>query len=399
MQRRPLSLLVAGEIAFTVVLSVSAALLLRSFWKVQRVPLGFVPDRVLTTYLRTNFYGPEGRAFRQDVLTGVSSLPGVRNAAVSSCIPAKNAPVATLIFDDRPNNPNSLPAVQGCWTSADWFKTLGSRLLQGRSFTPSDTADASPVAIINQEAAQKFWPGENAIGRRLIVNYTGPGRRDVASPKMREIVGIVEDIKQGVLDQPTMPSVYMPYVQDETYHVFAGMRLFARGNGNPLALANSIRRKIWSIRANQPVDSILTMNGILDQSLASRRYSLLLLEAFALLALFLCMLGIYGVASYAALQRTREFGVRFALGATKANVLRTVLRQGLTLTAVGVCLGVALAFGATRLLQQLLFEVSPVDAASFAAAVTLLATVSICACVIPARRAAKVDPMVALRYE
>ncbi len=186
MQNKPLSLLVVTEIAFAVVLSVGAALLLRSFWKVEKVELGFAPDHVLTAALRTNFYGPEGRTFWQGVLDGVSTLPGVRGAAVSSCVPATKTAVATLVFDNRLNDPDHVPAVQGCWGSQDFFKTVGSRLLQGRFFTVSDGAGEPPVVIINRQAARKYWPGENPIGKHILVNYTGPGRRDIAAPRMRE---------------------------------------------------------------------------------------------------------------------------------------------------------------------------------------------------------------------
>src|SRR4029077_5313528 len=177
------------------------------------------------------------------------------------------------------------------------------------------------------------------------------------------------------------------------------MTLLVRTTGDPLTFTNSIRSKIWSIRADQPVDNILALNDVVDRSLASRRYSLFLLEGFSVLALSLSVLGVYGLASYAALQRTREFGLRIALGASRANIRTDVLQEGLRLTAVGGCAGLVFALGSTRFLQQLLFGVSPWDTGSFVVVTFLLAVVSGCACLIPARRAAKVDPMVALRYE
>jgi putative ABC transport system permease protein len=397
--RRSFSLLVIAEIACAVVLTVCAGLLLRSFWRVQQVNPGFQPDYMLKVYLRTNFYGPEGRSFWKGVLDGVSTLPDVRLAALADCTPGSRAAIATLVFDDRANDPNHAPPAQGCWMSPDFFRTSGTPLMRGRSFSEHDDADSPAVVIINAEAARLYWPGENPVGRRIGVNYTGPGRRSGAAPRMREIVGVVGSIKHGPLDGPTTPAVYMPYLQDETNHDMASMSLFIRSAGNSQALVDSVRGRIHAVSPSQPVQDVWTMRDIMERSLAPRRYSLFLLAAFATLAVLLAAIGIYGVVSYTTSLRTREFGVRIALGATGSSLILHVVRQGLVLTATGALVGAGVAVLVTRALSQLLFQVSPLDVITFTAAVLLLALISVGACLLPAWRASRTDPMVALRCE
>ena len=398
-QRRSFAWLVIAEIACSVVLSVCAGLLLRSFWRVEHVEPGFQPEQMLTTYLRTNYYTPEGRPFWRDVLAGVSALPGVDSAAFADCTPGKGAATATLLFSDRANDPDHAPPTQGCWISGDFFKTSGTPLLRGRFFAENDDADSPPVVIVNAEAARQYWPGENPIGRRIGVNYTGPGRVGKGAPRMREVVGVVGAIKQGGLDSATKPAVYMPYLQDETSHDMATMSLFVRSSVHAPALAASVRARIHAVRPNQPVEDLEPMTDLLAQSLATRRYSLSLLGAFAGLAVLLSALGIYGVVSYTTQHRTREFGVRIALGATRGSVMSHVFRQGLALTATGAVLGAGGALWATQTLSHILFEVSPLDPVSFVCAVALLVFISTFACLLPAWRASRLDPMQALRME
>jgi predicted permease len=397
--RRSFAWLVIAEIASSVVLSVCAGLLLHSFWRVEHVDPGFQPEQMLTTYLRTNYYTPEGRPFWRDVLTGVSALPGVNSVALADCTPGKGASTATLVFSDRANDPDHAPPTQGCWISADFFKTSGTPLLHGRFFAGNDDADSLPVVIVNAEAARQYWPRENPIGKRIGVNYTGAGRVSKGAPRMREVVGVVGAIKQGALDSATKPAVYMPYLQDETSHDMATMSLFVRSTANPAALADSVRARIHAVRPNQPVQNLQPMTDLIANSLAPRRYGLSLLGAFAALAVLLSALGIYGVVSYATQQRTREFGVRIALGATRGSVMSDVFRQGLALTASGAVLGAGGALWATQTLSHILFQVSPLDPVSFAFAIALLALISICACLLPAWRASRLDPMQALRTE
>src|SRR5215470_15590 len=399
-QRRPFSALIVAEIACAVVLTVCAGLLVRSLMRVQSVDLGFEPGKVLSAYLRTTYFGPEGYSFWRSVLSGVASLPGANSAAVSDCMPGAHAMGAALTFDDRPNDPAHAPSAEGCWISADFFRTLGASLVRGRYFSDHDDQSAQPVVIINAEAARRFFPGQDPIGKRITVNYLALGSRNNRPPPPREIVGVVANVRQRALDQPSEPAIYMPYTQDDTTHVLASMNLFVRtAGGDPGLLANSMRGKIQSLYPNQPIERITVMREVVSRTLAQRTYSVGLMTAFASLALLLCALGIYGVVSYVTLQRTREFGIRMALGASRQDVLRNVLRQGGSLVAIGIVLGVGISLLATRALSQLLFETTPVDPGIFFSAVLLLGAIGVLACLLPGIRASQLDPRVALNTE
>ncbi|HEX6773262.1 MAG TPA: ABC transporter permease [Acidobacteriaceae bacterium] len=396
---RAFSGLIVAELACAMLFLVCAGLLLHSYWRISHVELGFEPDHMLTTYLRTNYYAPEGRVFWRDVLEDIASLPGVRAAAVADCTPGANAAIATLLFENRANDPNHAAPAQGCWASSDFFRVSGTPLLRGRFFRSSDKAESAPVVIINEEAARRYWPRQDPLGKRIAVNYTGPGRVGNSTPRMREIVGVVQGMKQGALEQPIAPAVYMPYLQDETNHDLASMSLFVRSDGATLHLQNSIRTRIHALRPDQPVNEIIAMQDLISHMLAPRRYSLSLLGAFAALALLLSAVGIYGTVSYTTLERRHEFGIRIALGATRRNVMAVVLRHGLMLATAGISAGVLAAIMITRVLAQLLFEISPLDAASFFLSFVLLGAISLVACIIPAMRVAYLDPVRALRSE
>jgi predicted permease len=397
-QRRPFSALIVAEIACAVVLTICAGLLVRSFVRVRSVDLGFQPAKVLTGYLRTNHFGPEGYQFWSSVLGEVAAVPGATAAAAWDCMPPNRVNAATIIFSDRPNDPSHAPASEGCWISPDFFRTVGSSLLRGRFFTDRDNDTAQPVAIINVKAAQQFFPGENPVGKRIGVNYVALGTLN--APRMREIVGIVSNLRQRGLEAPSEPGVYLPYLQDETHHVLASMNLFVRSSSNdPGLLGSSVRSKIQSMYPNQPVERVTVMQDVVSHSLAQRTYSVGLMSAFAGLALLLCALGIYGVVSYVTLQRTREFGIRMALGATRQDVLRNVLQQGGSLVAAGVFLGLGLSLLTTRALAQLLFETAPFDPAILASSVLMLGLIGVLASLLPGVRAARLDPRAALNTE
>jgi predicted permease len=409
-RRSALSALVVAEIACSLVLTVSVGLLLHSFWRVMHVNPGFQAQSLLRVYLRSESppndpdgirqYAVKNVPFWQSVLTEASSLPGVRSVALTDWRPGRDAATATLTLEDRPNDPVHLPIVEGSWVSANFFQTVGDPVIAGRAFTEHDNADAPPVAVINSEAARQFWPGENPIGKRIGVNYTGAGRRTSGEvPRLREIIGVVGSIKHGSLDGRTAPAVYLPYVQDETYHDMSAMNLLVRTDGTPTGLTNNLRDRIHRIRPNEPIQEISSVQEMLATSVAPRRYTLFLIGAFAFLGLLLATIGIYGVMSYTTSQRTREFGIRIALGATPGRVISGVLHQGFVLVAAGSLLGVGAALALTRTLSSLLFEISPLDVMSFTAGVALLGIVALCGCVIPAWRASRVDPMDALRTE
>jgi predicted permease len=402
-RRSSVSALVVAEIACSLVLTVSVGLLLHSFWRVMHVNPGFQAESLLRVYLRSESppndpdgirqYAAKNVPFWQNILTEASSLPGVRSVALTDWRPGRDAAKATITLEDRPNDPAHLPIVDGSWVSANFFQTVGDPVIAGRAFTEHDN-------IINTEAARQFWPGENPIGKRIGINYTGPGRRtsnDV--PRVREIVGVVGNIKHGSLDGPTAPAVYLPYLQDETYHDMSAMNLLVRSEGNSIGLRTGLRHCIHRIRPNEPVQEISSVEEMLATSVAPRRYTLFFVGAFAALGLLLATIGIYGVISYTTSQRTREFGIRIALGATRGRVISGVLHEGFVLVAAGSLLGVAAALALTRTLSSLLFEISPLDVTSFTAGVAVLGFVALCACVIPAWRASRVDPMDALRTE
>jgi predicted permease len=391
-------LLLVSEISLAVVLSVAAGLLLRSFQQAEHVDPGFRPDHVLATYLRNND-SRAGRLFFPELVERTSQLPGVSAAALGKCMPGVYAPSATLVFSDRPNDPLNVPTVEACWISSDFFNAIGARLVNGRFFTVHDDANAPAVVIVNQALAESYWPGQNPIGMQIGVDYVGAGRNVTDAPRFREVVGIVANVKQKGLDLPVEPALYTPYLQDETNHAFAGFNLFIRTVGPATSLAGTVRELVHSLRTEQPIDVMQTMNDALFRALAPRRLSLLLVGSFAGLALLLSAIGIFGMIAYAVSQRTHEFGLRMALGAQRQDVLQLVLGDGFKIVATGVFVGIAASFGLTRFMRSLLYAVGPNDPLTFAVIAVLFALVALAACYMPARRAAHVDPMVALRYE
>jgi predicted permease len=399
-QRRPFSALIVAEIACAVVLTICAGLLVRSFARVESIDLGFQPTRVLTSYLRTTYFGPEGRSFWQSVLSGVASLPGVTSAAASDCMPGAHAMGASLSFEDRPNDPTRPPSSEGCWISADFFRTLGASLVRGRYFSEHDDQNTLPVVIINAEAARRFYPGQDPLGKKIIVNYLALGSRNNRPPSPREIVGVVANVKQRALDLPSEPAIYMPYTQDDTNHVLGSMNLFVRSAAvDPGQFANSMRSKIQSLYPNQPVERIMVMAEVVSHTLAPRTWNLGLMTSFAGLTVLLCAFGIYGVVSYVTLQRTREFGICMALGASRRYILGSVLRQGGSLVAMGVAIGIGVSLLTTRVLSQFLFETIPLEPEVFFSAVLLLAAIGVLACLLPGIRASRLDPRTALNSE
>jgi len=271
-------------------------------------------------------------------------------------------------------------------------------MVAGRPFNAFDTATSLPIVVVNQLFASRFWPGENPIGKRLAVGYTGPGRRALGAERVREVVGVVANIKHEGLDVPVEPALYMPYVQDETNHVLGSIDLFVRAQ-NPVLLAESVRKAIQRLRPNQPVARMQTLTQYLVRSLAPRRFNLLLFGAFAGLALLLATMGVYGVIAYSVSQRTREFGLRIALGAERVDLLRTVIREGIALALVGAVIGLVVAPGVLYLMRNMIFNVSPFDPLTYAAVALLFLAVTIFACAIPARKAFLLDPIRAIGSE
>ena len=391
-------LLLVSEISLAVVLSVAAGLLLRSFRQAEHLDPGFRPDHLLAAYLRNSDWRA-GRVFFPELVERTSELPGVRAAALGKCIPGVYAPTATLVFSDRLNDSLNVPSVEACWISSDFFKAIGARLVKGRFFTTHDDANSPAVVIVNQALAESYWPGHNPIGAQIGVDYVGAGRNIAGAPRFREVVGVVADVKQRGLDRPAGPALYTPYLQDETNHAFAGFDLFVRTIGPPTSTAGTVRALVHSLRSDQPIEAMQTMNDALFRALAPRRLSLVLVGSFASLALLLSAIGIFGMIAYAVSQRTHDFGVRMALGARQQDVLRMVIGSGLKIAATGVFVGLGASLALTRFMRSLLYAVGPNDPLTFAVIPLLFALVALAACYIPARRAMRVDPMVALRCE
>jgi putative ABC transport system permease protein len=262
-----------------------------------------------------------------------------------------------------------------------------------------DDADTPPMAIVNEELARRYWPGQNPIGKRLAINNYLASARQAVPPRFREVVGVVGNVKQRSVELPAEPTIYTPFLQDETNRVFVYMNLFVRSADDSRWLAGSLRAAVYAVQPDQPIEGLQTMGDLMFQSRASRRFTLLLVGSFAGLALVLAAIGIYGMIAYFVSQRTREMGLRMALGAHPQDVLCLVLRQGLEIVSVGLLFGVLMALAMTRFMTSLLFDVTATDPITFAGTVILLTLVALAACYIPARRAMRVDPMVALRYE
>lgn len=390
--------LVVAEVALSLVLLVGAGLLIRTFANLLAVTPGFDPHNVLTFQLTLNGerYDTtnEASAFYRDALERISALPGVEAAAITNKLPLDwqfNMPVAF------PSSPDKLQSVQFRMISPDYFRVMKIGVRQGRTFSEGDDASAPPVAIINEAFARRFFDGQDPMTQQLSV---GRGAND----PVRQVIGVAGDIKQSGLDRPAPPMVFVPIPQmpDKLMAIvraFTAAHFTVRTTVAPSSLSADIKREIAALDPTLALSRISSMEEITSLSVAPQRFNMQLLGLFAALGLLLAAVGVYGVISYSVAQRTNEIGLRIALGAQPADVVRLVLRQGLALAALGAVLGLAGAYGLTRLMKSLLFGVDATDPLTFVFISALLIGVALAACLVPARRAAKVDPMVALRHE
>ncbi|MEK6322866.1 MAG: ABC transporter permease [Acidobacteriota bacterium] len=389
------NLLVVSELALAVMLLVGAGLMVKSFWRLQRVDSGVDAERVLTMRLalRGQKYADPQRvdAFYPQLLERVEGLPGVRAAAVSNSLP----PDSTEFSDDfsiegRTSGPEEpAPIAYIVRVSPGYFSALGIPMQRGRYFNPADSASSVQVAIVNETLARKLFPQEDPIGKRI---NTGDERQ----PFWWEIVGIARDSKYNGLADDTQPVVYQPLIQARSYNVFLVVKTEAT---DPLSLATAVRDEIRLLDGDLPVAQVGSLEQRFDKAVGQPRFRTTLIAIFGLLALVLAAVGIYGVISYSVSQRTHEMGVRLALGAQTGDLLKLVLKQGAVLSLVGVAIGLSASAALTQLLKSLLFDVSATDFPTFISISLLLTTVALLACYIPARRAAKVDPLVALRHD
>ncbi len=386
---------IVAEVALTLALLVGAGLLIRSFLRLQEVSPGFRTDHLLTLQLRlprTKY--PEGvqvASFYERLRERLSALPGVQNAsATSGILLPKLTNSSNFTVENKPQDPRE-QRLELPFDSAqpNYFQTMGIQLLSGRAFTAQDARDKPEVAIINEAFVKRYFQNEDPIGKRFTF---GDGNNN---PQWITIVGVVRDTKRQGLDQPIRIESWMPHAQAPS----RSMQIVLRTSGDPLALSQATREAIWSLDRDLPISRIETMEQILSENVAQRRLNMVLLGLFAMVALILAAVGIYGVMSYAVTQRTHEIGIRVALGAQTRDVLRLVVTQGMRLALAGVAIGLIATVILTRLMASLLFGVSATDPITFAAIAALLIVVALVACWVPARRASKVDPMVALRFE
>jgi putative ABC transport system permease protein len=388
------SALVMAEVASALVLLVGAGLLIKSFWRLLEVDPGFNPNNALTVsvVLPRSKYTEDGRqvAFFQQLLENIKGMPGVQAAGASNVLPLADDFVLGFEIQGRPPLPPGAGQSTNFYSvSADYFKAMGIPLRRGRLITEQDTINSPKVAVINETMAKKVFPDEDPIGKRMTF-----GRAD-NNPEWYEIVGVVGDVKQYGLDQTTTLQTYEPYTQQ----TFPYMTLVARTTGDPAALTSAIRNAVLQLDKEQPVSNVRMLDKYVSTSIAQQRFSMLLLGVFAAVALALAAVGIYGVLSYAVTQRAHEIGIRMALGAGRGDVLRLVVGQGMRLTLAGVGLGLVAAFALTRLMVTMLFAVSVTDPLTYSSIALLLSAIALLACWVPARRATKIDPMIALRCE
>jgi putative ABC transport system permease protein len=384
--------LVITEVALALVLLVGAGLLIRSFYRLQQVNPGFNTTNALAVNLslpgKKYPQADQLTAFYNQLIERVSGLPGVVSVGATQSMPIQSDYLLGFNIQGRPPAaPGEDKSTNYYAVTPDYFRAMGIRLVRGRVFTDQDRKDSPRVAIINEEMAKRYFPDEDPIGKGINVT-NGP-------ETFREIVGVVSDVKQYGLAQPSTLQTYEPFLQNP----FSGMTLVVRTENNPTALNSAIRSQVLAIDKDQPIARTRPLEQIIYESVAKQRFAMLLLGTFGAVALVLAAVGLYGVMSYAVTQRTHELGIRMALGARTGDVLKLVVSHGLTLALIGVGIGLGGAFALTRLMKSLLFATAATDPLTFAGIAVLLTGVALGACLAPARRAIKVDPMVALRYE
>jgi len=386
------SALVVAEVALAMVVLVGGGLMVKSFWRLAHVNPGYEPEGVLTAQI-----DPSGarykevsqvNAFYTGLLERVSAIPGARYAGIINSL---NASFSFSIDEHPPLPPERRPSAQINQVSADYFKAMGIGLRAGRFFTDRDVKGAQPVVIIDETFAQRYFPGEDPIGKHINGEFSrGTGTSS------RQIVGVVGGAKYWTLSREPFPHMYFSYLQENWW----SMSLVVRAQSDdPMKLAAPIRAGLAAIDRNQPIHSFKALEAQVSELIAPQRFTTALLAGFAALAALLAAVGIYGVMSYVVAQRTREIGIRMALGARGRNVMNMVMRQGMILAVAGVTIGLAASLALTRLMSGLLFGVEATDAATLVAITLLLASVALAACFIPARRATRVDPVTALRAE
>ena len=385
------SVLIVSEIALSLVLLIGAGLMIKSFIRLVHVNPGFETGHIATMRLSLPAAqyqtAPKRAMFFQQVITGLQGFSGIQSAGAISRLPLTSGNSSRGFNIEGHAESNDSVNIDYRVISPDYFRSMGIRLVKGRDIDDHDNNPSSGVVIINETMARLFWPNETALGQRV--------RLEGDENPWMEVVGIVADVKHFGLESQTKPEIYVPYFIDP----WPFMTIVVRSSSDLASLSAAIRDQVWSVDKDIPIPNIRTMDQLLSTSVARPRFNMLLLGVFAVIALVLSAVGVYGVMSYSVVQRTHEIGIRMALGAAKPDVLKLVVVQGLKLLLIGIGLGLLAALALTRVLTSMLFGVEPTDPATFAMISVLLACVALTACIVPARRATKVDPIVALRYE
>ena len=384
--------LLVGEVALSIVLLVGAVLLLRSFVKLTNVDPGFRPERVLAFRVALpNAAYPEAHqrvAFYDRLLAELQRIPGAAAAAMIQSLPIRNDYVLSFAIQGRPDaKPGDEPSANHRVVSPDYFKTMGIPLRRGRAFSDRDVEKSPMVAVVDEAFAARHFPGEEPIGRGLDIGNGSDG--------FYEIIGVVGNVNHGGLDRAPTPTMYVPFKQD----VFGSMWMLVSTDGDPSQLSQASRQALLEVDRTLPAFAMTTLAQVVDESVAQRRFSMLLLTTFAAIALFLAAVGLYGVVGYTVSQRTQEIGVRMAIGAQPGDVMRMVLGGGMKLSAIGLAIGLVSAVVLANMVTTMFFGVEPFDPASYAATASLLLAVALLACYVPARRAMLVDPVVAMRQD
>jgi putative ABC transport system permease protein len=400
------TLLVITEVALALILLIGSGLMLKSFVRLSAVDPGFTPQRVLTMRINLpRLRYPERQqwtSFYERLLERVGKLPGVESVGVTSAVPLTNVGnQSTVLAEGQPFPKSAAEATQSLFqiVSTDYHQTMAIRLVNGRYFNERDIENSAPVVIIDETLARRFWPNEDPIGKRL--SFENQGNFEDLQPTWREVIGVVRHVRHYRLDIQAHVEVYVPLRQLALWFRDAqpAMGLVVRSTIEPAALTTAIRGQVQAIDKEIPIYNVNLMEQVVANTVAQRRLSTWLLGVFSIVALMLAVLGIYGVVATAVSQRTQEIGIRMALGAQSRDVLRLVIEQGMNLVLLGVGIGLAGALALTRLLKTLLFGVSATDQLTFSVIALLLIVVALLACWVPARRATKVDPLLALRCE
>jgi putative ABC transport system permease protein len=386
--------LIVAEVALSVVLLAGAGLLFRSFMRLQSVNAGFMADQVLTARLTPSGFKKDSDyvRFYREVIDKMSSLPGVRDVGAINTLPLSKGPTAGFRIEGRAiTTPDKWPMANYRSVTPNYFRAMGIPIVEGRAYTDRDADNVPLVMIVNQALAEQNFPGESAVGKRINFGNTDSNNQ----PVWWEIVGVTANVRSLELREDPTAELYFSSYQDP----WAAMSVVVRSTGDTDRVAGMLRQVVTDVNRTVPISDVQTMEHVVSTSVTQPRFNLFLVALFSVIALLLSAAGIYGVTSYGVSQRTHELGIRMALGAQVRDVLGMILKQGMAVIGIGLVLGLGAAFLLLRLMKSLLFGVTETDPLTFAVTTIVLTVVALIACYIPARRATKVDPLEALRYE